>query len=445
MELLASWLWQPLLSFIYLELGVLFLLVTGFAAWRYMGLAFSDLLHLRRHESQLPASDNPHQRHISQSKGFMAALAATVGVGNWAGVSTAIHLGGPGALFWIWVSALVGMSMRMCSVWLTMYYQPKDPDSPLFATPMSYLEKFSGGRTWLPLTFAVLLLVQGLFSAFIQSNSVAHAIENEVGESHLVVSLLLATLVGIVILGGVQKIVAVTTQIVPLMVAIYLLAGLYILLSDPLLTLNTLGEVFTYAFTPYAVGGGVAGYSVLVAIQFGVARGVFSHSSGLGLAPFLQASHQEQRHRSALLAGQVPVIDTLIICSVTGLVVLSYGDWQALNGAFLTVESFAVTFGSEGRLVLITLLLFFAYTTLVTWAYFAERSLHYLRIERDTEFRWLFILCVAIGPWFPVTFIWSLGDLIIGVALLLNMIPLFWLTLQHQQQMRRELTVRFGR
>ncbi|MEO5341800.1 MAG: amino acid carrier protein [Gammaproteobacteria bacterium SHHR-1] len=428
MDTLAAWLWNPFLSFLYLQIGLLLLILTRFAAWRRLGAGLWR-------GTQASSGGPQHERHLGQGRAFLTALAATVGVGNWAGVSTAIHLGGPGALFWIWVSALAGMSMRMCSTWLAMRYQPEDHDSPLFATPMGYLERFMDqGRSWIPLAIAGQMLLLGLFSALIQSNSVAHAVEDQVGGSHLLVGLLLATGVAVVVLGGLRKIAEVSSVIVPLMVLLYLLAGLTILLSDLTATGAALAEVWHYAFQPYALGGGLAGYTVMQALQFGLSRGIFSHSSGLGTAPFTLASNTGDRRQNALLAAQVPVVDTLIICTVTGLVVLTQGDWQNLNGAYLTVQSFSAHFGEIGRLLLLGVLIFFAYTTVITWSYFAERCFNYLGFHQINRFRWLLIACVFIGPFFPVKLIWSTGDLLNGLILLLHLLPLLWLVIQHQDE-----------
>ncbi|MBF0470284.1 MAG: sodium:alanine symporter family protein [Gammaproteobacteria bacterium] len=434
METIASWIWNPLLSYIYLEIALLILLLTGFVAWRRIWPILTEWFH---GESRSSSS----VKHISQGRALIAAVGASVGVGNLAGVSTAIHLGGPGALFWIWVSALVGMSLRMCSTWLAIRYQSEDHQHPAYATPMAYLERFFTGRwRWLPLTFAALLLVQGFLTAnLIQSNSVAHAIELEAGSSHLVTAVLMTMTVAFVIFGGLRKIVDVSVLLTPWMVALYVLAGLIILLGNPERSAGAIELVFTHAFTPYSAAGGIAGYTVMQAVQFGVSRGIFSHGSGLGLAPFLQAANSGDIRHSALLAALVPVIDTLIICTITGLVVLSEGLWTEWNGAYLTVQSFQANFGEKGRLLIIACLIFFSFTTVINWSYYAERCYHYLGGKNLYRFRWIFVGVTFCGPFFPVKLVWSAGDVIIALSLLLHLFPLLYLVLIHQREIRASL------
>ncbi|MBF0220132.1 MAG: sodium:alanine symporter family protein [Gammaproteobacteria bacterium] len=446
METLASWIWNPLLSFLYLEIALLVLVLTGFVAWRRLVPALRHWWSQRTPDAAQAGTQAPVQ-HISQGKALLTALGAAVGVGNLAGVSTALHLGGPGALFWLWLSALMGMSLRMSSTWLAIRYQSSDPAHRAYATPMAYLEHFFTGRwRWIPITMAALLLVQGFLTAnLIQSNSVAHAIDGEIGASHFLVATLMALAVGGVIMGGLQKIVTVSLYLTPVMLFAYVAAGLFILLSHPLRTLEMIELVFTHAFSPTPIIGGVAGYTVLQAVQFGTARGIFSHGSGLGLAPFIQAANSGDIRHNAFLAALIPVLDTLVICTITGLVVLSAGHWSEWNGAYLTVHSFQASYGENGRIFIIICLTFFAFSTMIGWSHYAERCFHYLGGVNTLRFRWVFVITTFYGPFFPVKLVWSLADVLIGMTLLLHGLSLLYLVIKHQEQMRQSLDGDYSR
>jgi len=305
---------------------------------------------------------------------------------------------------------------------------------------MSYLQvHFSKGLKWIPISLAALIMVKGFLTAnLIQSNSVAHALEGEFSGSHIVVAFLMATAVALVILGGLKRIVAYSTRITPWMLLLYIGAGLFILLSDIPTTLSHLGDVFYYAFQPYSVAGGVIGFSVMQSLQYGISRGVFSHGSGLGIAPFLHASNDSPAAHNGLVAAFVPIVDTLLICTITALVVLSSGLWSEANGAYLTTQAFEITYGEAGRVLIIICLVVFAFTTMISWAHYAERCFHYLGGKNLKAFRWLFIAVTFLGPFLPVKFVWSLGDILIAIVLLLHMLPLTYITLRHYRQLRSD-------
>ncbi|MBT3308712.1 MAG: amino acid carrier protein [Gammaproteobacteria bacterium] len=440
MDLLVTALWNPLLTFLYLEIGLLLLLLSRFAVWRKLFTFIKT--ELRTLLSTSSASLSSHQRTISSRFAFITALSSTVGVGNLAGVSTAIHLGGPGALFWMWVSALVGMGFRMSSTWLALHHQPDDPNHPSWSTPMSYLDPlFKGSRFWgwLPALVAVAILFTGLFANAIQTNSVAHALHNEFGASNLWVATLMALLVAVVILGGLQRIVQMSVRLMPWVLLFYIVAALVILLSNPVETGRQLITIIESALSPWSVAGGVAGYTVLQAMQFGVSRGVFSHGSGLGFAPFLHAANREGARKNMLYAALVPAIDTLFICTITGLVVLSGGYWMEFNGAYLTTLSFEHFYGETGKWVIVLTLTLFAFTSIINLSYFAERCYLYLRNGNTRNFRYLFILITFLGPLIPVALIWSMADLLIAVVLIFHLPALLYLTIRHLRPMLQTL------
>ena len=440
MDQFVAALWNPLLTFLYLEMGLLVLLLSRFGVWR--ALAEWVRTEFRSFTTVETATVNAHERTISSRYAFIAALSSTVGVGNLAGVSTAIHLGGPGALFWMWVSALVGMSFRMSSTWLALRYRPDDPQHPSWSTPMSYLDHFFKGSRywgWLPALVAIAILLTGLFANAIQTNSVAHALEDEIGTSNILIAILMASLVAIVILGGLQRIVQMSVQLMPWMLLLYVGAALLILLSNPAESGRQLLNVFDSALNPWSAAGGVAGYTVLQAMQFGVSRGVFSHGSGLGFAPFLHASNDEGARRNMLYAALVPAVDTLIICTITGLVVLTGGYWMEYNGAYLTSLSFENFYGEAGKWVVVMSLTLFAFTSIINLSYFAERCYSYLSSGSIRNFRYLFIVVTFLGPLIPVMTIWSLADLVIAIVLIFHLPALLYLTLRHLRPMMATL------
>ncbi|MBF0588393.1 MAG: sodium:alanine symporter family protein [Magnetococcales bacterium] len=435
MERIAEWIWNPLLSLVYLEIGLLFLVVTAAFAWRHAGRVLAG--GFRSTAETGPVGT----RSISHREAFFSALAVSVGVGNLAGVATAIHLGGPGALFWMWMSALVGMTYRMCSTYLAIKYRP-EPDSPLFGTPMAYLTRFLGSGPWrvIPTLFAALVMIKGLVTAnLIQSNSVAHAIQEDVGLSHGIVALLLSGAVALVVVGGLRQILRVSVVIAPWMLGGYILISLVLLISEPYQTVDALLLVFQYAFQPYALAGGVAGYTVLQSIQFGISRGVFSHNSGMGVAPFLHAANTDHPAKGAMLAALVPLFDTILICTLTGLVILSSGHWLEYNGAFLTVSAFERVLGAGGRYAVSACLVVFAFTTMINWAYFSERCFEFLGGRNLLAFRWIFVGVTFIGPFFPVKSLWSLADVLIGLMLILHLLPLTYIVLSRVPTMMRDL------
>ena len=438
METLASWLWNPFLTFIYIELGVLFLLVTRAAALRGVLDEVKALWRNRSKDEKQTGDD------VSHRQAFFATLAACVGVGNLAGVGTAIHLGGPGALFWMWVSALLGMSFRMSSAFWAVKMARSDKESKLFATPMFYMVGFLSDRwKWLASALALMLMIKCMVTAnLIQANSVAHAISGEIGVSNALVAVLLGSAVALVVVGGYKSILRFSTLAAPWMIAGYLIGGWTILLFTPANTLEAIGSVFYYAFTPYAIGGGVAGYAVMEALQFGISRGVFSHGSGIGIAPFWQGANRGDPAKSAYLAAAVPVADTLIVCTTTGLVILTAGKWMDTTGAYLTVTSFSHFLGNGGRILVTICLVIFAFTTIINWAHFAERCFQYLGGIDVSRFRLFFAGVTFVGPFLPLRPLWSLGDVLIGLMLIVHLLPLTYIVVRNAQVMYRGLLSR---
>ncbi|MBF0132883.1 MAG: sodium:alanine symporter family protein [Magnetococcales bacterium] len=434
MDTIAAWIWNPLLSLIYIEVGLVFLILTRGLSLR---LPLTVFKQLRRLEKQSKTKDS----HISHLKAFSAGIAASVGVGNLAGVGTAIHLGGPGAMFWFWVSAIVGSSFQMCSAYLAVRHGPKDVNSPLFATPMSYIVKFTG-HSWPKLAplLAGMILFHGMVSAnLIQANSVSRAVANQMGTSDLIIAIVLFIAVAGAIVGGVQSIVDISAFLAPWMILLFVASGLLILIQNPLATSQSLQHILQSAFHPHSFGGGVAGYTVMMAMQFGVSRGVFSHFSGMGTAPFLQGANDDHPAVGAYMAALVPLVDSLIVCSISGLVILSVGDWQQFTGAYLTAVAFQTGLGDLGRIIIFICLGIFAYTTIISWAHFSERCFQYLGGTNLIAFRWFFSGVTFCGPFMPVAFIWSLADVVISLMLLFHLLPMTYIVVKTSPELLKDL------
>jgi AGCS family alanine or glycine:cation symporter len=433
LDTLAKWIWDPLLCFIYLEIGIIFICRTRGIAWTKSLPVFFKIFR-----SDHSISTN---RTVSHRKAFLTNVAATVGIGNIAGVGTAIHLGGPGALFWMWVSALFGMFFRMASTYMAIKMQPADVNSTSFATPMSYLEKHMLGRwRFIPKLVAGLLLVQGVvLYNMVQANSLAHAVHNRFDVPNLLISFLLTLCVGIVVLGGLKKIVDYSSVIAPLVNALYVASGMLVLLFHPLQTLDALSQVFVYAFKPYSIAGGIAGYTILQGMQFGVSRGVFSHMSGMGVGTFLQAANKDTPAAGAFMAAITPFVDTIIICTISGLVILSGPYWEHQTGAYLTAISFESWLGFTGQIIVVISLIVFAFTTIIGCAHISEKCFMYLGGKDSLKFRIALLVFTAIGPFLDLRFVWSLSDIIIATIVVFHLIPLLYITIKNSTKMHKDL------
>jgi alanine or glycine:cation symporter, AGCS family len=429
---LASYLWNPFLCLLYIELGLLFLWLTGGVALKKTYPYFKKLLQER-------SGDGEHT--ISHRKAFFSSLATTVGVGNLAGVGTAIHLGGPGALFWMWVSAIFGMSFRMVTTYMAIKNNPDDVSSPIFGTPMNYLKKYcTGAFKFVAPLMAGTIIFKGMVAAnLIQANSVAHALHSELGLPSVLIASILAIAVGLVVIGGFKVIVDVTSSLAPWMVILYSLTGLLILILNPAETVASLFKVFHYAFTPHAAIGGAAGYTIMQALQFGTARGVFSHASGIGVAPFLQGANKAHPAQGAFMAAMTPVADTLLVCTITGLVVISGDYWPKLTGAYLTTHTFYQELGMFGYLVVTISLIIFAFTTIIGWYLYTSKCYNFLSGKYKGFFGYVFVSVTFLGPFLPVRAVWSLGDLLVGSLLIVNLIPLTFILIKEYKTTNKDL------
>jgi len=366
---------------------------------------------------------------ISPFNALMTSLAATIGTGNIAGVATAIFLGGPGALFWMWCTALVGMATKYAEAVCAVKYREVDELGNHVGGPMYYIKNgLSKKWLWLAPAFAGFGAIAGFgIGNTVQANSVADVLNSSYGIPAWVTGVILLVLVGAVILGGIKRIAQVAGRLVPFMAVAYLLAGLVVLTINAAEIPAALGLIFTHAFSPVAATGGFAGAAVWAAIRFGVARGVFSNEAGLGSAPIAHAAAQTKGPvNQGLVAMLGTFIDTLIICSITGLAIITSGAWTSgETGASLTSAAFETTIPGVGSHVVTIALAIFAFTTMLGWSFYGEKCVEYLLGVRSiTPFRVLWVLAVPLGATADLGFIWLLADTLNALMALPNLIAL---------------------
>ena len=412
--------------------GVLLTLGLVFMPWRKVGYGFRLLF-----DKSAPAGEG----EVKPFNALMTALSATVGTGNIAGVATAIALGGPGAIFYMWLIALFGMATKYAEAVCAVTYREKDKTGKYVGGPMYYLRNGVGefapelGK-WLGLAFAVF----GAVAAFgignaVQVNSMAAALGSSFGVPAWATGVVVAVLVGVVVMGGIRRIGDVAGKLVPAMIVLYLGAALLIIIINIAEVPSAIGLIFTHAFTPAAATGGFAGAAVAAAIRFGVARGVFSNESGLGSAAIAHAAAATNSPvRQGIIAMLGTFIDTLVVCTMTALVILTSGAWMmtgpdggGLTGAVLTSAGFQHSIAGGQYIVTIALAVF-AFTTILGWSYYGERCWQYLFSERTlVVYRSLWVLAALSFANVKVDLVWNLSDTLNGLMAVPNLIGLLLL------------------
>lgn len=425
MQHINDFVWGPPLLLLLVGTGVYFTLRLGVFQVSKLPTAFRLIF----------SSDQSGQGDVSSFAALCTALAATVGTGNIVGVATAITTGGPGALFWMWVAAFFGMATKYAEGFLAIKYRTKDANGQAAGGPMHYIT-LGMGQKWKPL--AVFFAISGVLVAllgmgtFSQVNSIASSMSASFGLAPQLVSIVTAISIAFFIFGGIEKISDISTKIVPFMAILYILASVAVLALHWEQLLPTLALVFKSAFTPAAAVGGFAGATVQQAIQRGIARGVFSNESGLGSAPIAAAAAKSDNPvEQGLISMTGTFIDTLIICTLTGLTILVTGQWsvEGLVGAPLTQAAFASVFGQPGALALTISLVLFAYTTILGWSYYGERCIEFLFGTKSIlPYRLVFVAMVALGGFLKLDLIWTIADIVNGLMALPNLIALLALS-----------------
>ncbi|WP_297767100.1 alanine/glycine:cation symporter family protein [uncultured Alcanivorax sp.] len=370
---------------------------------------------------------------IGAGAALATSLSATIGTGNIVGVATAIHSGGPGALVWMWLIALVGMATKYAEAVLAVQYREKDSAGQYVGGPMYYIQNGLGPNwRWLAIAFAIFGMLAGFgIGNSVQANSVAHGLQDSFGLPAWVTGVTLAVLVGLVVLGGMKRIATVATYIVPFMALAYLLAGLVVLVDHADALPAALALCFESAFTGTAAAGGFAGALVKEAIRFGIARGIFSNEAGLGSAPIAHASaNTDHPARQGSIAMLGTFIDTIIVCSITGLAIVSSGAWTSgAEGAPLSALAFSSTFGDFGNVIVAGGLAIFAFTTLLGWSLYSERCTQFLFGDRAVlPFRVIWVLAVPFGAVVSLNLVWALADIMNILMAIPNLIALLLLS-----------------
>jgi len=436
LSVINSWVWGPPTLILLVGTGVYLTVLMRGLQFRKLPRALYLAFVVRKE----PGGEGD----VSHFQALMTALAATVGTGNIAGVATAIALGGPGALFWMWVTGLVGMATKYTEAFLGVKYRRKRPDGSMSGGPMYYISEGLGLK-WLGTLFALFAAVAAFgIGNMVQANSVADALHTSFGVSHWLTGIVLLVGTALVVIGGVKSIARAASVLVPVMVVLYMLGGIIVLIRYAGEIPRALALVITDAFTGTAAKGGFAGASVMFAIRWGVARGVFSNESGLGSAAIAAAAAQTKSPTiQALVSMTQTFLDTLIVCSVTGLVIIVTGAWtietpagQGLTGAPLTSEAFSMGLpGAWGSLIVTLGLVLFSYSTLLGWSYYGEKAFDYLFGSRTIFlYRSLFCGCILLGAVTQLSLVWNIADITNGLMALPNLIGLVLLSRMVQRE-----------
>ena len=433
---------------------VLILAVGIFLTIRLRGLQITKLPLAIKH--MVANEKNGEHGEVSSFGALCTALSATIGTGNIVGVATALVAGGPGALFWMWIAALLGTATKYSECLLAIKYRVVAKDGHIVGGPFYYIENGMGEKwKWLAKIFAFFGVCVGLFGigTFSQVNGISSAVNNffdpnnthrvksipflaDYSWSVVIASLILTFCVAAVLIGGVKRIASVSQVIVPFMAILYFVVVIILILCNITALPAAIKTIVVAAFTPKAVTGGAVG-SMLVAMQKGVARGIFSNEAGLGSAPIAAAAAQTNEPvRQGLVSMTGTFIDTIVICTLTGLSIVLTGAWKVpgLEGVQVTTYAFqkGLPFPNEfAAFVLMLCLVFFAFTTILGWDYYSERCLEYLsggNMKHVKIFRYIYILAIFIGPYMTVKAVWTIADIFNGLMALPNMIALFALS-----------------
>jgi len=428
--------WGPMMLTLLVGVGIYLTVGLRAITWRRLGYSLRLLW-----QSRSSASDD--KGDITPFQALMTALSATVGSGNIAGVATAIYLGGPGAVFWMWVTALFGMASKYGEAVLAVHFREVDKIGNHVGGPMYYIQNGLESRwRWL----AVLFSMFGALASFgigntVQANTVATAVESFLHLPVWVSGLAMAVFTGAVIIGGIRRLGAVAAKLVPFMAISYIAGALIIILLNVEQVPTALMTIIHHAFNGTAAAGGFAGATVLMAIHFGVARGLFSNEAGLGSAPIAHAAAKTKDPvHQGLIAMLGTFIDTIVVCTMTALVIILTGSWTSgQTGVALTSDAFNIGLAQGGGVVVTMALILFAFTTLLGWSYYGERCAEYLFGVRVIQpFRILWVIAIPIGAMGNLGLVWTIADILNGLMAIPNLIALlalspiiFHLTRQH--------------
>ena len=397
-------------------------------------LSLIQVVHLPRALGLILRAKNRGAGDISSFKALCVALAATIGTGNIVGVATAVKVGGPGAIFWMWMAAFFGMATKYAEGLLAVKYRTTDEHGEIAGGPMYYIRRGMGEK-YRPLAgfFAVATVLVAFFGigTFPQVNAIVDSVELSFGVPRVVTDIALTVLIAAITVGGLRSIAEVAARIIPFMAVLYIVICAGIILMHIGEIPAALALIMDSAFTGTAAAGGFAGATVMTAMSSGIARGVFSNESGLGSAPIAAAAAKtKEPAEQGLISMTGTFIDTIIICSMTGLVLVLTGAWHGdTAGAAMTGAAFTGLYGSIGGMLLTVSLALFAFTTILGWNYYGERAVLYLAgVRAILPYRLVFIALIACGAFLKLEAIWVLADIVNGLMAIPNLIALIALS-----------------
>lgn len=412
----------------------LLILLVGTGVFLSCRLGFLQVMKLPRALKLIFFARNKGDGDIDSFKALCTALAATVGTGNIVGVATAIKLGGPGALFWMWLAAFFGMATKFSEGCLAVKFRQVDDQGNIAGGPMYYIE-MGLGKKWKPL--AVSFALFGIMTAMLgsgtttQMNAIVSSVNAGFGVSTYITCAIVTILVAIITFGGLQSISKTASKIVPAMAVIYFIITVIFLIMNASEVPHAVGEVISGAFNGTAAAGGFAGAGIMLTIRSGIARGLYSNESGLGSAPIVAAAAKTKwPAEQGLISMTGTFIDTIIICTLTGLTIIVSGVWTGTtNGAEMTQAAFATTYGSLAPFILTISLTLFAFTTIIGWNYYGERCWEYLFGTKTIKlYRIGYIAILASAVFLKLEAIWSLADIVNGLMAIPNLIALLGLS-----------------
>jgi len=443
MNSLNGFVWGPAMLVLILGTGLYLQIRLHGMPMRRIGAGLKLVWRGRDVDPDLPGE-------VSPFSALMTCLAATIGVGNIAGVATAIALGGPGAVFWMWMTALVGMATKYAEVVLAVHYRERDAQGRYVGGPMYAIKNGLGsGWAWLGGVFALFGGLAGFgIGNMVQANSIADAMQNSFGVGHTTTGIVLLVLTAAVILGGIKRIAAVANWLVPFMAVGYVTTALIVLAANAAKLPAAFVTIVTNAFTPTAAVGGFAGAAVMAGIRYGVARGIFSNEAGLGTAGIAQAAgYSSSPVQSGLIGMMGTFLDTIVVCSMTALAIVASGAWTSgATGASLTQLAFQSALPGVGDEVVAIALAVFAFTTILGWSFYGERCWNYLLGARSiVPFRLLWTAAAFAGAVTQLDLAWTIADTLNALMAVPNLVALIALAPVVVRLTREQLATVLGR
>ena len=424
LDAIDSFMWGP----------PLITLLVGTGIFLTLRLKLLQVVRLPKALGLIFKAKNHGEGDVSSFKALCVALAATVGTGNIVGVATAVKVGGPGAIFWMWMAAFFGMATKYAEGLLAVKYRTTDEKGEIAGGPMFYIRNGMGEKYKPLATFfaiATVLVAWLGIGTFPQVNAIVDSVELSFGVPKLATDVVLTVLIGAITIGGLQSIAKVAGKVIPFMAVMYIIISLGLIIMNIEAVPAAVGLILESAFTGSAAAGGFAGSTIMMAMQNGIARGVFSNESGLGSAPIAAAAAKtKEPAEQGLISMTGTFIDTIIICSMTGLALVLTGVWQGdTAGAAMTSAAFASAYGTAGTWLLTIALALFAFTTILGWNYYGERAVIYLMGTKGVlPYRLIFIALIASGAFLKLEAIWILADIVNGLMAIPNLIALIALS-----------------